>query len=71
MYRSTLDYDPASDAITFWYSGAKYNGRQYVWSAAVERRHREEVFAAPAAGASLRRQDLMRPAPAEFGEDWP
>ncbi len=71
VYRSTLDYDPLSDAITFWYSGATYNGKDYVWSAAVERRHREEVFTASAASASLRREDLRRPAPAELGEEWP
>ncbi len=71
VYRSTLDYDPSSDAITFWYSGAAFNGKDYVWRAAVERRRREEVFAAPAAVASLKRPDLMRPAPAELGEDWP
>ena len=47
VYRSSFQYDPASDAITFWYSGARYNGTKYVWSAAVQRRHREEVFAAP------------------------
>ena len=34
-----------SDAITFWYSGATYNGKQYVWNAAVERRHRADIFA--------------------------
>jgi hypothetical protein len=70
VYRSTLDYDPASDAITFWYSGAAYNGKAYVWRAAVERRRRAEVFGAPQT-ASLRRDDLLRPAPAELGEEWP
>ena len=46
VYRSTFDYDPAADIVTFWYSGARYVGTDYVWGAAVERRPREEVFAA-------------------------
>jgi hypothetical protein len=46
VYRSTFDYDPAADIVTFWYSGARYMGTDYVWGAAVERRLREEVFAA-------------------------
>lgn len=46
VYRSTFDYDPAGDIVTFWYSGARYVGSDYVWRAAVERRQREEVFAA-------------------------
>jgi hypothetical protein len=45
VYRTTFAYEPLTDAITFWYSGARYDGRQYVWSAAVERRRRSEVFA--------------------------
>ncbi len=28
-----------------WYSGARYDGSQYVWSAAVERPRRSDVFA--------------------------
>ncbi len=34
VYRSTFSYDPVSDDIIFWYSGARYDGREYVWSAA-------------------------------------
>lgn len=49
VYRSTLAYDPAADAITFWYSGARHDGEQYIWSAAVERRRRADVFQAKAA----------------------
>ena len=44
VYRSTFDYDPAADVVTFWYSGARHVGSDYVWRAAVERRRREEVF---------------------------
>jgi hypothetical protein len=49
VYRTTFAYDALTDAITFWYSGARYDGRQYVWSAAVERKRRSEVFAPKAA----------------------
>jgi hypothetical protein len=45
VYRSSFLYDPASDAITFWYSGARYNGSKYVWGAVMERRRRADVFA--------------------------
>ena len=69
VYRSTLEYDPATDAITFWYSGARHTGKEYVWSAAVERRRRIDVFAPAAALVSGER--LLRPAPAELGDEWP
>lgn len=49
VYRSTFAYDPDSDEITFWYSGAKYTLGEYVWRSAVERRSRSEVFATIAA----------------------
>jgi hypothetical protein len=68
VYRTTLAYDPASDVITFWYSGARYDGGRYVWSAAVERRARAEVFA-PAAGLRLD-PSVYAPAPAPL-EEWP
>jgi Bacterial Ig-like domain (group 1) len=45
VYRSSFHYEPESDAIVFWYSGARHNGQKYVWSAAVERRRRSDVFA--------------------------
>jgi len=68
VYRSTLAYDPELDVITFWYSGARFEGGRYVWSAAVERRLRSEVFA-PAAGLRLEER-LYTPAPAPL-EEWP
>jgi hypothetical protein len=46
-YRTTFAFDAQRDAITFWYSGAAYTGGKYVWGAAVERRLRTSVFAAP------------------------
>ena len=67
VYRTTFAYDPLTDAITFWYSGARYDGRQYVWSAAVERRRRSDVFA-PSARAVT--STPFAPAPAPL-VDWP
>jgi hypothetical protein len=66
VYRTTFEYDPVTDAITFWFSGARYDGAKYVWSAAVERRHRADVFAPVAALAAT----VLLPAPAPL-VDWP
>jgi hypothetical protein len=68
VYRTTLAYDPATEVITFWYSGARFDGGRYVWGAAVERRARAEVFA-PAAGLRLDAK-VYAPAPAPLAE-WP
>ena len=46
VYRSTFEYAPVSDVITFWYSGARFDIGGFIWSAALERRSRAEVFAA-------------------------
>jgi hypothetical protein len=45
VYRSTFAYDPASDAVTLWYSGARYDAGNYIWSSAVQRRLRADLFA--------------------------
>jgi hypothetical protein len=45
VYRSTLEYDGASDIVTLWYSGAAWTG-SWVWSAAVQRLRRADLFAA-------------------------
>ncbi len=45
VYRSTFAYDPASDIISFWYSGARYETPNYVWRSAFQRRYRASVFA--------------------------
>lgn len=66
VYRTTFEYDPLSDAITFWFSGARFDGARYAWSAAVERRHRAELFA-PAAALDA---SVLLPAPAPL-VDWP
>jgi hypothetical protein len=66
VYRTTFEYDPLTDAITFWFSGARFDGAKFVWSAAVERRHRADVFA-PAAALEAA---VMLPPPAPL-VDWP
>jgi hypothetical protein len=66
VYRTTFEYEPLSDAITFWFSGARFDGARYVWSAAVERRHRADVFAP----ASALDATMLLPAPAPL-VDWP
>jgi hypothetical protein len=68
VYRSTLSYDPVSDDIVFWYSGARYDGHAYVWSAAVQRRKREDVF--HPSNATSDPGPLLVPPPAEL-EEWP
>lgn len=45
VYRSTFAYDPGSDAITLWYSGARYEAGSYIWRSAVQRRLRADLFA--------------------------
>ncbi len=67
VYRSTMAYEPATDAVTFWYSGARHEASGYVWSAAVERRPRAELFLP---GAALRTTRVFVPAPAPLVE-WP
>lgn len=52
VYRSTLSYDEASDAVTIWYSGARYESGNYIWRSAVQRRLRADLFATIAATPS-------------------
>jgi hypothetical protein len=68
VYRSTFSYDPVSDDIIFWYSGARYVAPDYVWSAAVQRRKRADVFL-PNTGIHDP-GPLRVPPPAELKE-WP
>lgn len=67
VYRSTFEYDPVSDALTFWISGARFERGRYHWGAVVERRHRASLFAPTAALFDPRH---LAPAPAPL-EDWP
>ena len=67
VYRSTFEYDSRTDAITFWYSGARFDRGRYVWGAAVERRRRSAVFAPT---ASLVDPSSFSPPPAPL-TDWP
>lgn len=36
IYRASLLYDAASDQITLWYSGARFDGHSYTWRIATE-----------------------------------
>jgi hypothetical protein len=67
VYRSTFEYDAASDAITFWMSGARYETGRYVWGAVVERRRRSDIFTPLAALVDPR---SFPPPPAPL-TDWP
>jgi hypothetical protein len=67
VYRSTFEYDPVTDAVTFWFSGARYQSGGYRWSAAVERRHRTELTESLQATIDPRQ---LPPAPAPLDE-WP
>lgn len=67
VYRSSFAYDPLTDAITFWYSGARYVGSAYAWRAAVERRHRADVFEGL---LSIEDGSLFTPPPAPL-LNWP
>lgn len=53
VYRSTLSFDAASDAVTLWYSGAKFENNNYIWRSAVQRRRRADLFATINAPGSL------------------
>lgn len=57
VYRSSFEYAPVSDVVTFWFSGARWEAGNFVWSAAVERRSRESVFAEIARVPSAMRTD--------------
>jgi hypothetical protein len=69
VYRSTLSYDPLTDAITFWYSGARYDAGvgDYIWSAAVERRRRRDVLDV----AAMVLGEAVYSAPPAPLRDWP
>lgn len=49
VYRSTFAYDARTDAVTFWFSGARLQDSAFTWRTAVQRRLRADVFAMVAA----------------------
>jgi hypothetical protein len=64
VYRSTLEYDARTDMVTFWYSGARAASEEsWVWSAAVERRSRTDLFRMLEAPEPLQRMAVRRAAP--------
>jgi hypothetical protein len=44
VYRSTFAYDPATEDVTFWFSGSRIQGKQVAWRTAVQRRSRLALF---------------------------
>jgi len=44
VYRATFAYDPRTDLVSLWHTGARYTSRGYEWRAAFERRRRAELF---------------------------
>ena len=65
VYRSSFVYTKADDMVTFYFSGARYDGAHYIWSAAVQRRSRGALFADLQATGTLNlrpaRSDLPNP----------
>ena len=51
VYRSSFAYDPSSDAVTIWFSGARFEGTTYSWHTAVQRRLRADLFSTIASPA--------------------
>jgi hypothetical protein len=46
VYRSAFAYNSRTDNIRFWFSGASWKGRGYIWRTVYQRRKRADVFAA-------------------------
>ena len=65
VYRSSFVYTKMDDMITFYYSGARWDGVHYIWSGAIQRRLRSAVFADLLASGSFTlrpsRTDLPNP----------
>ena len=67
VYRTTFEYDPVTDAITFWYSGARYERWTLRLGGGGRAASRAEVFAPQPAAAEA---NVYTPAPAPL-EEWP
>ena len=65
VYRSSFVYTKMDDMITFYYSGARWDGAHYIWSGAIQRRLRNAVFADLLASGTFNlrpsRSDLPNP----------
>ncbi|HYV96804.1 MAG TPA: hypothetical protein VE967_05065 [Gemmatimonadaceae bacterium] len=46
VYRSTFVFNSETGIVTFWFSGATYDGARFIWTSAIERRRVADVFAA-------------------------
>lgn len=44
VYRSSFIYTKSDDMVTFYFSGARWDGTRYVWSGVVQRRSRQSLF---------------------------
>lgn len=65
VYRSTFAYDSAADAVRIWYSGARYDQSEYVWSSGFQRLKRTDLWSAinRAPSAALMSAIVSRSAP--------
>jgi hypothetical protein len=72
VYRSTFAVDPQGERVTFWFSGASYEGGRYVWRAATESRRIADLLGGlerpdqPGATTFSARTDLPPPEPADM-----
>jgi hypothetical protein len=68
VYRSSFIYTKSDDMVTFYFSGARWDGEHYVWSGAVQRRWREALFAGlqRVDGPALQRTRWELPSPERF-----
>ncbi len=68
VYRSSFIYTKSDDMLTFYFSGARWDGQHYVWSGAVQRRSRQAVFAGVQRldGPVLQRTRWELPSPERF-----
>ena len=68
VYRSSFEYTKADDMVTFYFSGARWDGAGYVWRGALQRRSRAELFAdlERATTTPLRRPRIGLPSPERF-----
>ncbi len=66
VYRSSFRYRPETDVVSFYYSGAAFSDslQLYIWTSAVQRRQRADVFAGisvPPSSARMAR--ILQPVP--------